>query len=141
MKMFSYAGYPLPIVSFFTQLHNLPPPEERKNDYKLGFRFKIAGEWLCSPPGNDFRPTILPEDESLNTHLLSFNKKYTRESGSVSARFEFTLKQNKIIKKDYKEFYETIQDLMKKWQWAVVFKKQSIDEKAKRLKPKLEENP
>jgi tetratricopeptide (TPR) repeat protein len=127
MLEFSFASNALPLVSFFTKLQNLPQPENRKNDYVLGVNFKLVDEWLCYPPDKDFRSETLPQDQSIDTPLISFRTRYNREGDFIRARSEFTLKQNYIPKKDYKEFYESIQDVLKKSEWKVVFNRKNID--------------
>jgi hypothetical protein len=122
-ETFFYSSSGLNLLSLFTKLQNLTPPEDRKNDYILGFKFKLIEEWLCPPPKDDFRPNILPQDESLVTQFFSFRTAYTREGELVRARSEFTLEQNRIRLEEYTEFYEGIQDILNK-KWLIIFNRQ-----------------
>lgn len=140
METFSFNDDALQAVSLFTELHNLPTPENRKNDLML-IKLKLVNESICPPPDKNFKPDTLPNDQSLDTKLISFHTKYTKEGDAVKARFGFTLKQNIITKNEYKEFYETVQDVLEKSKWKVVFKKQKIDEKEKALEETMEKHP
>ncbi|UCG94116.1 MAG: DUF3857 domain-containing protein [Candidatus Aerophobus sp.] len=142
MTFFFYTSSALLMVSFFTELHNLPSPEDRKNDYVVSsFKFKLVQEWLCSPPAKDFRPSTVPQEEFLDTRLALFRTEYPREGESVRSRCEFGLKQNRIRKEEYKAFYESIQELVKKSHWRVAFKRPRIDKKAQKLEAALQKSP
>ncbi len=140
-EIFSWSNNALPVVSALTNLHNLPLPEDRRDDYVLGFRFILVDEMLYPPPAKDFRPVIIPVEQSLNTPLVSFHAKCTTEGDCVRVRYEFTLKQDRIAKKDYKELCETMQDVLKKSQMQIVFKKQKVDERENTLKDAVEKGP
>jgi len=142
MTSFFYSSTALPMLSFFTELNNLPPPENRKNDYVVSlFKLKLVQEWLCPPPTKDFRPSIMSREELLDTRFLLFRTEYPREGKSVRARSEFVSKQNRIKKEEYEEFCEIFQETLEKSHWQVVFKRPRIDEKEKRLEAKVGKGP
>jgi len=141
MDFLQFFGNVLPSITFFTFLHNLPLPEKRVNDYVLGFKYRLVEEWLCFPPTTYFRPNVLPQDVSVDTRFFNFHTKFTSEGENVRVSSEFMLKKNRIQQKEYNEFYENIQDVIKKSQWQLVFNKQQIDVKEKSLEVKVEESP
>ncbi len=142
MTSFSYSSNALPMLSFFTELNNLPSPENRKNDYVVSpFKFKLVQEWFCSPPTKDFGVSIMPREELLDTDLVLFRTKYPEEGKSLRARSEFVSKQNRIRKEKYRAFCQSIQETLKKSQWQLVFKRSMIDRKGEELEAKVGKRP
>ena len=64
-----------------------------------------------------------------------------RDGNSIKARWELTMKQNRIQRKDYKEFYETIEEARKKTVWQVTFTRQKIDKEGIALEKAVKEKP
>lgn len=137
---FYYESYPL-ILSLYNWLFNITLPENRKNDYLLNFRLISVENKVYSPPNKDFKPGILPLDKSLDTHIISFNRRYEIENNCVKERCELILKEKRINKEDYKEFYQSAQEIRKKLdKHRIFFEKPETDEKGERLESIVREN-
>jgi hypothetical protein len=139
---FFYTSNALPMLSFFAELHNLPSPENRKNDYIVcPFKYKLIQELFCHPPAKDFIPSIIPPEEIIDTRFILFRTKYPREGDAIRAQSEFELKQNRVTNEEYREFHGSIQETLKKSDWMVVFQKSRIDKKEKKLEAKVKKSP
>jgi len=108
---------------FFTYLSDLPSPDKRQYDYFHSFKFHIAGNEIYSPPGENFVPGIIPENDSLDNPWMSFYRKFTTDNDTVRVRWEFILKQNRIKAQHYSEFYEAFQTTLDKMSWQIEFNK------------------
>ena len=140
---FTYGSNAMFALELAEDLQNLPLPDNRKQDFLLGVKFQLVSEEHYSPPAEDFRPPPgqPPPDETLDNSLLSLQRTFKRDGNSIKARWELTMKQNRIQRKDYKEFYETIEEARKKTVWQVTFTRQKIDKEGIALEKAVKEKP
>ncbi len=141
MRTFSYSVNGLEALLFFTEFGDLPPPENRRHDFPLKGKLLLVNEQVYAPPADDYRPNMLPQDESLDTRLLSFHRTFAREGDSVKARWELRVKQDRIHREDYKEFYESIEEVRKQSFWQVSFTRQKIDKEGLALEEAVKDKP
>lgn len=139
---FSYYNFPLILLSFLNNdLRNLPAPENRKYDYLLGHKFHLVKEESDSPPDERFKLAVLPQEKLSDSPFFSFSRKYISDGNSVKTRWDFLLKQDRIRKDEYKEFYEGIQDMLKKSEWMITFNKHILDKKGENLEDIVKKEP
>jgi len=138
---FIQAGNSLPVMSLFTSLCCLPKPEDRKNDFLLGFEYQLIMKHICNPPDDDYRVTIVPQEKSFNNSLLSHHSTFIKEGESVRVKSEFTFKEKRIKKEEYTEFYDSVQKIQEESRFKIVFNKKKRDDEEQKLEAEAEQSP
>jgi tetratricopeptide (TPR) repeat protein len=102
------------LIGFFTDLNILPQPENRKNAYLFPYPFQLVLDSVCPPPRKGMRPDTLPQNLSIETPFLTFKSEYVKDGESVQSKHIFVIKQTRIEREQYKQFYESVQEVLKK---------------------------
>ncbi len=108
-------------LSFYPSFTILPAPEGRRQDFIFGHKLRFEFVARYAPPTTDFKPSELPEADSLQSSFLNFQKSFLVENDTVQAQWRLTLKQQRIPAKQYQAFYDDAQRVLKKLEWTVLF--------------------
>jgi len=102
------------VLGFFTDLGILPQPENRKNVYQFPHPFQLVLDSVCPPPRKGMRPDTLPQNLSIETPFFTFKSEYVKNGNSIRSNHIFVTKQVRINREQYKQFYESVQEVLKK---------------------------
>ncbi len=110
-----------PLTSLFTSLDNLPQPDLRKNAYWSHFPCRLALDFLCAPPAEGMRPEAVPKKQSLESPFFILDIVHAREGQSVRSGYDFVIKQARVDRAQYSQFYDAVEEALKKSRWRIVF--------------------
>ena len=125
MFSFTFSSNAVLSLPFFSFLHKLPPPKDRKNDFYFPYRYTIISHENFSRPAFDYIPGILPTDDSLATDFLVFYRKFNTINDTIKVNWALTIKEGRIGIDKYSEFYENIQKVLEKLLFNVSFIKKT----------------
>lgn len=130
-----------PLLNFFTGLSTLPQPEDRKNAYRFYFPFRLVYNGFCPPPRKGMKPISLPKTQSIETPFFTFNVEYVRDGDSVHLKQVFVSKQTRIDREQYKPFYESVQEVLRKSDSVINFTYNRGDIQADELEEVVKKEP
>jgi hypothetical protein len=130
-----------PLLNFFTDLSTLPQPDDRKNSYRFYFPFQLVYDGFCPPPRKGMKPLSLPKRQSIETTFFTFDAEYVRNGDSVQLKKIFKIKQTQINKDQYKQFYESFQEVLKKSDSVINFTYRKEDVQDNELEEAVQREP
>lgn len=136
-----YKNSYLPFDLFFPEIKSILQNNTRHHDYISNYKQQLIQDSICFPPNKLFRMLVLPENETIENEFIHFNKNFSREDDSIRVKTEFSLKKTHIKKQDFGKFYHTIEDVLNKWDWEIIFTNQHADNKLLSLIMQFEHNP
>ncbi len=130
-----------PLLRFFTSLGTLPQPQDRKNSYRFYFPYRLVGEGVCSPPREGMKPLHLPKKQLIETPFFTFNAEYVRKGDSVQLKQILKIRETQISKDQYKQFYDSVQEVLKKSEGVINFTYRKEDKQGIEIEEAVRKEP
>ncbi len=120
-KQFKYSGSVTTLLDLLIGASNVQKPDDRVNDVHFPYQLSGVMEWVCRPPAEKMKLETLSSSRQIDSRFLWFSETYSKEAEVLKVRMEVRLKENKIKKEDYKEFYEDLQKVLHRGDWQAAF--------------------